>query len=360
MNITVNANCCVVTSGSISGDQSICSSTDPNPLTITTAASGSGTITYRWERSTISCSTGFSTIVGATSSTYDPPPGLTQTTYFRRIAINTTPSSVVCEAISNCIVISVSNGPLVNSVNNMTYCVGNTVPAIVFSSNVPGATIQWSRTSPIPDVGLIPVAAAGNVPSFIATNTTSSNLISTFTVVATNEVNGCAGAPMQFTVTIVPRPVVTLQLPFDTLNSNASVTLTGGSPAGGIYSGPGINSAGQLTAASLGPGNYTVNYQYSLGIGCNGTASDRYTIIPPAARINIFPNPAPDGALSISSTPEMVGAYVRVFNTAGQKMMEWILAGRLTSYKFEWAAGIYIFEFTKENLTERKMVMISR
>jgi len=166
---------------------------------------------------------------------------------------------------------------------------------------------------------------------------------------------------MQFTITVVPRPTVTLQLPFDTVNNNAGpINLTGGSPAGGIYSGVGINSIGQLIPSSLLPGNYTVNYQYSLATGCNGTATDRYTIIPRAARINIYPNPAPDGVLAISATPEMVGAWVRVFNTAGQKVMEWKLAGRLTNYHFKWAAGIYIFEFTKETLTERKSVLITR
>jgi len=358
MTVTVNANCCVITAGSISANQSICTNVDPALLSETAAATGSGTLTYRWERSTTSCSAGFNAIPGATSSTYDPPPGLTQTTYFRRVAINTA-GSISCEAISNCVVITIISGPVVNAVSNLTYCVGATVPSVVFSSNIPGASIQWSRTAPIPDIGLIPVSAFGNVPSFIATNTTASPLVSTFTVVATND--GCAGASMHFTITVVPRTVVTLQLPFDTLNNNAGpITLNGGSPAGGTYSGTGVNSIGQLIPSSLLPGNYTVTYQYSLGAGCNGTALDRYTIIPRAARINIYPNPAPDGILTISATPEMVGAWVRVFNTAGQKVMEWKLAGRLTNYHFKWAAGIYIFDFTKENITERKLVLITR
>ncbi|HET6765772.1 MAG TPA: T9SS type A sorting domain-containing protein, partial [Chitinophagaceae bacterium] len=138
-------------------------------------------------------------------------------------------------------------------------------------------------------------------------------------------------------------------------NNAGPITLTGGSPTGGVYSGAGINSAGQLIPASLPPGDYTVRYQ-----ACNSTASARYTIIPRASRINIFPNPAPNGVLSISATPEMVGAYVRVLNTAGQKVMEWRLAGRLTNYQFKWAAGIYVFEFTKETIIERKLVLITR
>jgi hypothetical protein len=107
MIVTINANCCVVTAGSISDNQSMCTNVDPDPLTATTAATGSGTLTYRWERSTTNCSTGFTAIPGATSSTYDPPPGLTQTTYFRRVAINTSGSNT-CEAISNCVIITLS------------------------------------------------------------------------------------------------------------------------------------------------------------------------------------------------------------------------------------------------------------
>ena len=266
--------------------------------------------------------------------------------------------SVICEAISNCVVITIKEGPKTNPVSNLTYCVGTNVPSVVFSSNTPGAVIQWSRTPGIPDIGLGAVSGFGNLPSFVATNTSSSPITSTFTVMALED--GCAGPPVQFTLTVVPKPQVTLNLPFDTVNNNATITLSGGSPAGGTFSGPGVNSAGQLVATSLLPGNYTITYRYSLGTGCEGTAFDSYAIIPRASRINIFPNPAPNGALSISATPEMVGAYVRVFNTAGQKMMEWQLAGRLTNYQFKWAAGIYIFEFTKETITERKLVMILR
>jgi hypothetical protein len=359
MILTVSSNCCVVTSGSIGSNQTICVNGDPSVLTSTIAGGGNGTIAYRWERSTVDCSTGFTVIAGAISASYDPPAGLTQTTYFRRVAVCTVPGNITCEAISNCVTVTINNGPVVNPVSNITVCVGNTVPSVIFTSNTPGATFQWSRTAPIPDIGLLPVSSVGNVPAFIGTNTTSSPITSTFTVTATS--NGCTGSPRQFTITIIPRPVITLTLPFDTVNNNTGpITLSGGSPAGGVYSGPGINAQGQLVPSTLLPGNYSVIYQYNGGTGCAGSASDNFTIITRASRINIYPNPATNGALSISSTPEMVGAYVKVYNAAGQLVAQWTLAGRLTRYQFKWAAGIYIFEFRKENTTERKTVMISR
>ena len=71
--------------GSIGNPQSGCGSF--NPSTITNSSSGSGgsggTATYFWQKSTTSSSSGFSTISGATSSTYNPST-IYQTTWYRR------------------------------------------------------------------------------------------------------------------------------------------------------------------------------------------------------------------------------------------------------------------------------------
>jgi hypothetical protein len=53
----------------------------------TTAASGGdGSITYKWQSSTTSASSGFSDIASTNTATYDPPSGLTVTTWYRRLA----------------------------------------------------------------------------------------------------------------------------------------------------------------------------------------------------------------------------------------------------------------------------------
>jgi hypothetical protein len=104
----VNVN--TVDPGTITGIQSICSGGDPVAFTNTTPGTGSGTITYRWESSTTDCSSGFSTISGETAATFDPPSGLTQTTYYRRITISTL-NSVTNEAASNCLTVTVNPYP---------------------------------------------------------------------------------------------------------------------------------------------------------------------------------------------------------------------------------------------------------
>jgi hypothetical protein len=73
--------------GSIGSSQTICSGSAPATFTNTASATGAGTITYSWEKSTVSVNSGFTAINGAASSTYTSG-ALTQTTYFKRVANN--------------------------------------------------------------------------------------------------------------------------------------------------------------------------------------------------------------------------------------------------------------------------------
>lgn len=67
---------------SISADQLICSG--GSVTTLSGPTTGAVSPTFTWEQSTTSSTSGFTTIVGATSATYTPS-GLTQTTWFRRL-----------------------------------------------------------------------------------------------------------------------------------------------------------------------------------------------------------------------------------------------------------------------------------
>jgi hypothetical protein len=76
------------TAGAIAtSGETICYNGDPGQIgNSTTASGGDGSISYKWQSSTTSESTGFSDIGGATSSTYDPPSGLMADTWYRRLA----------------------------------------------------------------------------------------------------------------------------------------------------------------------------------------------------------------------------------------------------------------------------------
>ncbi|MCC6410527.1 MAG: T9SS type A sorting domain-containing protein [Saprospiraceae bacterium] len=211
-----------VTGGAIDSDQTICEGGNPAIIEETTASSGSGTVTYRWESSTtLDCETGFATIDGAEAITYDPPAGLTESTIYRRVTISTL-NDVVCEAYSNCVTITTNPVPTVNPVVSQSYCAGSNVPSVVFTSDNPDAVFSWSRTNVA--IGLGSTNGMGNIPSFTASNTGNAPLTSTFSVVATYTNNGvtCTSPPIQFTITVNPVPQVNA-VPNQTFCSSVTV-----------------------------------------------------------------------------------------------------------------------------------------
>lgn len=111
--ITVNA---AVTAGTIGNNQSICTDTAPALIASSVDGTGTGSVTYRWESSDDG-STGWTTIAGATASTYQPGV-LTASKYYRRITIAT--SGLACESsASNVVAITTRNCKVIT--NPMIY-----------------------------------------------------------------------------------------------------------------------------------------------------------------------------------------------------------------------------------------------
>ncbi|MDP5202349.1 hypothetical protein [Flavobacterium sp. DG2-3] len=82
-------------SGSISGNQTVCNGILPSGITSLTPGTGTGTITYKWEKSTDG--TTWSVISGETGVTYQPPVQ-SVTTQYRRKTIANSPGGSVCES----------------------------------------------------------------------------------------------------------------------------------------------------------------------------------------------------------------------------------------------------------------------
>ncbi|MBL7924227.1 MAG: HYR domain-containing protein, partial [Bacteroidia bacterium] len=121
-----------VSAGSISGAQTTCTGGDPATINNNILGTGSGTITYYWESSTSGPAAGFSLIPGANAESYDPPGGLSVTTWFRRVAVSTD-GSTVCEAPSTAVAVTVSSTqlPVVTAQTaSSAVCQGSTVNLI--------------------------------------------------------------------------------------------------------------------------------------------------------------------------------------------------------------------------------------
>ena len=174
-----------VTPGAISGAQNICAGTAPTAsIANTTAGTGRGTITYRWEQSTNGGNT-WTAVAGATGASLQPGV-LTTTTDYRRFTISTF-RSLVCESPSpsNVIRITVDQLPVATIVSTgITSCVNTpvTVPGITIQHGTPAwthngqGTISGPATAPV----YTPAAAdAGNTVVLTLTVTGSAICLNT-------------------------------------------------------------------------------------------------------------------------------------------------------------------------------------
>jgi hypothetical protein len=168
--------------GSIAADQTICSGGDPALLTSIQDASGGGgvSITYQWELS-INNGVIWTPIAGATGNTYNPPPPLTQTTWYRRVATGTKNGSggFTCSVPSNVVVVTVIPLPVVTAPASV--CVGSTATL----SPTSGGT--WTSSNPavatVTNAGVITGVSAGTVTfTFTQTSTGCSNTTSSVTI----------------------------------------------------------------------------------------------------------------------------------------------------------------------------------
>jgi hypothetical protein len=141
--LTVNVN--NVTSGVIGTDQTVCSGGDPLTLTFTTAATGTGTLSYQWQTSPNG--TTWTTVV--TTSSYNPPAGISATTYYR-VIVTSTLNGVACTATSNTVTVTVNTVTAGTIGTTQTFC--NSGDAVPFSFTVPAAapgvlSYQWQSSS---------------------------------------------------------------------------------------------------------------------------------------------------------------------------------------------------------------------
>lgn len=200
------------------------------------------------------------------------------------------------------------NGLEINfTINDSTLCAGqSTVMAVTPAGG--GRTYAWNPGSGLSSTTGTQVTATPSVTT-------------TYTVVGLDN-NACRDTVRQ-TITVFPLPTVTMQA-FSAVCDNASpITLTGGSPVGGTYSGLGV-SAGIFNPAAVGPGTYTIQYTYTDGNSCSASTSRSITVNPaPNVTLGVFAPICSNGAPRLLSggnptggTYSGAGVNANIFNPA--------------------------------------------
>jgi gliding motility-associated-like protein len=189
----------------------------------------------------------------------------------------------------------------VNAVGNQAVCAGNNTTAINFTGPISGTTFAWTNNNTAS--GLAASGTGNSIAAFAGANTTGSPIVSTITVTPT--ANGCAGTPLNFTITVNPVPVLNT-VSNQTLCAGAQTTLVtfGATPStsGMTYSWTNDNTAIGLAASGSSVSTipaFTATNSTAAAItatitftgtanGCS-TASKTFTItVNPKANITAF------------------------------------------------------------------------
>ena len=102
--------------------------------------------------------------------------------------------------------------PTVTTVlNNVSYCVGATVPALSLAgtpllADITIGTLVFKWTNLNTAIGLVLSGTSNNIPTFTALNGTPEPITSTITI--TPSINGCDGTPVSYDIIVNPLPII--------------------------------------------------------------------------------------------------------------------------------------------------------
>jgi len=228
--------------GTITSSQTLCAGFVPAAFTSTVAPGGhTGTLEYKWQKSTSSGSEGFSDITSSNSVTYAPG-ALGATTWYKRLSKVTCDADWAASGVSNVLEITV---------NQPSFTPGTFTVADLQAS---GTAIKWYTTE------------TGGTS--LASGATISNGTTYYASQTVNEVESTARFPV--TATILQTPCAPTGLATQTGNSGqtlADLTVTGSNIR--WYS---ASSGGDLLPSSTLLGN-NVTYYASQTINCSESAT---------------------------------------------------------------------------------------
>jgi hypothetical protein len=202
----------------------------------------------------------------------------------------------------------------------------NALPSLTVS----GDTICEGSTGTL-SAGGSGISYAWDPGSFSGQTISDSPFSTTTYTVTSTDVNNCTSSS---TVTMVvdPLPSVSVSSQGTHCLDDAPFTLTGGSPAGGIYSGAGISGT-TLTPTAAGNGTHTVTYMYTDANGCSASDSSTVIINPCTGIISntsetgvtIYPNPFHESAtLSVHKTAPLQNATFTLYDITGKIVLQMV------------------------------------
>jgi hypothetical protein len=253
--ITVNPTATVTTiSNKVECNGSVVASVTP------TSPNTGGTVTYAWVNNNTAiglAASGTGTIPSFTATNTGTAPVTATVT----ITPTFTNGGISCIGTSFSYTITVNPPPVFNAVANQFVCNGATTSVVPFTTALTGGTSAYAWTNSNTAIGLA-ASGTGNLPSFTATNNTTTPISGTITVVMTytNAGLSCVSLPQTFIYTVNPTA---------TVNAITSQVVCNGSPVTAINYG---TTAIPIAIGSTVVYNWT-NNTTSIGLAASGTGN---------------------------------------------------------------------------------------
>jgi Secretion system C-terminal sorting domain/Concanavalin A-like lectin/glucanases superfamily len=310
---------------------------------------------------------------------YTSPSGMNYTA--SGMYMDTIPNAAGCDSV---ITINLTvNQPSVATVTAST-CTGSyTAPSGavyttsgMYMDTIPNATgcdsvITLNLTIGAQTVDSITAAACGSYLSPAGNQYTSSGI---YTDTLANA-SGCDSLiTINLTINAIPSVAFTIPANIDTfcVNDGPSI-LSGGTPAGGVYSGPGV-SGGQFDGNNLPLGNTTITYTYTDSSGCSAFATGVIvvdlcgigfnTIEKQEFDFTVFPNPS-TGTFNVVTSADAEVLVVRLFDVQGRVVysaqLNNVAAGTPVAVNAgDLSAGIYSMQLSNGAAATSVRVVISK
>ncbi len=316
-----------------SGSQTLNCSTPTVAITLTTTPSSG--LTYSWSGPIVS-GQGTDAVVVSTAGLFS----VTVTNTLNGCS-NTATSSVSSNTTSPAITISG---------NQTLTCTSPTVVISIATTPSSGLTYTWT----------------GTVVSGQGTDAVVVNTAGMYTVTVTDATNGCSNSATS--VITIDTAIPTVSLNTSSINLQCvtinSVTLVGGAPSGGVYSGNGVTS-GVFSPSAVGIGTYTITYTYTdAANGCSNSASDNIVVdactgiqaLTNNNSFNLFPNPN-NGYLTIQSP--VFPAELNVFDINGKQVLSQTISALETVVDLSGITnGVYQLNIkTEQNSFNHKVII---
>ena len=217
-------------------------------------------------------------------------------------------------------------------------------------------------------VGLTSSSATGNAWSNGGTTQTITvTTAGTYTVTMT-DANGCSATSSPTTISVNSLPTVTLGSFPAMCETDSPMTLTGGLPAGGTYSGTGV-TGGTFDPAVAGVGSAQILYTYTDANNCENSAVSTIAVDDCASisegsnvKYELYPNPS-NGSITVVFGAKVQLIQALLFDAHGKQVQRLSTEELNDTYQWnlgDYPNGVYYLEMITEASVIREKVLLQK